>query len=57
MIGIQVGILVLAEIEAQVISANAPGWSVFSHFPLIGLFLLFAFRMAQGRLKPLLIAI
>jgi hypothetical protein len=51
-IGMQVGILGLAEIEAQVIDANAPGWSVFSHFPLISLFLLFAFRMAQGRLKP-----
>jgi len=51
-IGIQVGILVLAEVEAQVISANSPGWSVFSHFPLMSLFLLFGFRMAQGRLKP-----
>jgi hypothetical protein len=51
-IGLQVGILVLAEIEAQVINANSPGWSVFSRFPLISLFLLFAFRMAQGRLKP-----
>ena len=50
-IGMQVGILVLAEIEAQVIDANAPGWSAFSYFPLISLFLLFAFRMAQGRLK------
>jgi hypothetical protein len=51
-IGMQVGILVLAEIEAQVIDANAPGWSDFSRFPLVSLFLLFAFRMAQGRLKP-----
>ena len=51
-IGMQVGILVLAEIEAQVIDANAPGWSVFSSFPVLSLFLLFAFRMAQGRLKP-----
>ena len=51
-IGMQVGILVLAEIEAMVISTNAPGWSVFSGFPLISLFLLFAIRMAQGRLKP-----
>jgi hypothetical protein len=51
-IGMQVGILVLAEIEAQVIDANAPGWSVFSQFPLISLFLLIAFRVAQGRLKP-----
>jgi hypothetical protein len=51
-IGIQVGILVLAEIEAQVIDANAPGWSVFSGFPLVSLFLLFAFGMAQGRLNP-----
>ena len=50
-IGMQVGILVLAEIEAQVIDANS-GWSVFRYFPLISLFLLFAFRMAQGRLKP-----
>jgi hypothetical protein len=50
-IGMQVGILVLAEIEGQVIDANAPGWSVLSRFPLIGLFLLFAFRMAHGRLK------
>ena len=51
-IGLQVGILVLAEIEARVMSANAPGWSTFSYFPLISLFLLFAFRIAQGRLKP-----
>jgi hypothetical protein len=51
-IGMQVGILVLAEIEAHVIDANAPGWSVFSSFPVLSLFLLFAFRMAQGRLKP-----
>jgi hypothetical protein len=51
-IGMQVGILGLAEIEAQVISVNSPGWSVFSYFPLISLFLLFAFRIAQGRLKP-----
>jgi hypothetical protein len=51
-IGMQVGILVLAEVEAQVIDANAPGWSTFSYFPLLSLFLLFAFRMAQGRLKP-----
>ncbi|MEA2656947.1 MAG: hypothetical protein QOI23_2312 [Chloroflexota bacterium] len=51
-IGMQVGILVLAEVEAQVIDANAPGWSTFSYFPLLSLFLLFGFRMAQGRLKP-----
>ena len=51
-IGMQVGILVLAEIEAQVIDAMAPGWFVFSYFPLLSLFLLFAFRMAQGRVKP-----
>jgi cbb3-type cytochrome oxidase subunit 1 len=51
-IGMQVGILVLAELEAQVIDANAPGWSDFSHFTLIGVFLLFGFRIAQGRLKP-----
>ena len=50
-IGMQVGILLFAEIEALVIDANVPGWSVFSHFPLLSLFLLFAFRMAQGRLK------
>jgi hypothetical protein len=51
-IGMQVGILVLAELEAQVIDTNAPGWSDFSHFTLIGVFLLFGFRIAQGRLKP-----
>ena len=51
-IGMQVGILVLAEIEAQVIDPSAPGWSDFSRFPLVSLFLLFAFRMAQGRLEP-----
>ena len=51
-IGMQVGILVLAEIEAHVIDADVPGWSVFSYFPLLSLFLLFGFRMAQGRLKP-----
>ena len=51
-IGMQVGIFVFAEIEALVIDTNAPGWSTFSSFPLLSLFLLFAFRMAQGRLKP-----
>jgi hypothetical protein len=51
-IGMQVGIFALAEIEAQVIDANSPGWSDFSRFPLISLFLLFAIRMAQSRLKP-----
>jgi hypothetical protein len=51
-IGTQVGIVVLVEIEAQVIDANAPGWSFFSYFPVVSLFLLFAFRMAQGWLKP-----
>src|SRR6202171_5612263 len=50
-IGMQVGILVLAEIEAQGIRSNSPGWAGFSYFPLISQFLLFAFRMAQGRLK------
>jgi hypothetical protein len=50
-IAIQVGILVLAELEAQVIDPNSPGWSVFSRFPLLALFLLFAFRIARGRLK------
>jgi hypothetical protein len=50
-IGMQVGIFVFAEIEAQVIDTNAPGWSAFSRFPLVSMFLLFAFRMAQSRLK------
>ena len=51
-IGMQVGVLVLTETEAQVIDTNAPGWSDFSYFPLISVFLLLAFRMAQGKLKP-----
>ena len=51
-IGMQVGILVLAEIEAQVIDPNAPGWSVFSRLPLLTLFLLFAFQIAPGWLQP-----
>ena len=52
LIGMQVGVLVLAEIEAQLIDPASPGWSVFSRLPLLTLFLLFAFRIAQARLKP-----
>lgn len=50
-IGIQVGFFVVAELEAQVIDPNAPGWSVFSRFPLVTLFLLLAVQIAQGRLN------
>lgn len=52
LIGMQVGVLVLAEIEAQLIDPDSPGWSAFSALPLLTLFLLFAFRIAQARLKP-----
>ena len=48
---LQVGSLLLAEIEAQVIDPNAPGWPVFSRVPLVALVLLFAIQVAQGRLK------
>jgi len=45
-IGMQVGVLVLAQIEAQLIDPNSPGWSVFCRIPLLTLFLLFAVRLA-----------
>ena len=45
-IGMQVGVFVLAQIEAQLIDPNSPGWSVFSGIPLLTLFLLFAVRLA-----------
>jgi hypothetical protein len=45
-IGMQVGVFVLAQIEAQLIDPNSPGWSVFSRIPLLTLFMLFAVRLA-----------
>ena len=45
-IGMQVGVFVLAQIEAQLIDPNSPGWSVFSRIPLLTLFLLVAARLA-----------
>ena len=45
-IGMQVGVFVLAQVEAQLIDPNSPGWSVFSRIPLLTLFLLFAVRLA-----------
>lgn len=50
-IGMQVGVFVLAQIEAQLIDPNSPGWSVFSRIPLLTLFLLFAVRLAEAMLK------
>ncbi len=50
-IGMQVGVFVLAQIEAQLIDPNSPGWSVFSSIPLLSLFLLFAVRSAEAMLK------
>ena len=48
-LGTQVGVFVLALIEGVL---TDPGWVFFSGLPLFTLFLLFAFRMAQARLKP-----
>lgn len=48
-LGMQVGIFVLALIGGVLTDI---GWFYFSGFPLLTLFLLFAFRMAQARLKP-----
>ena len=47
-IGVQVGVFVLAQIEATLIDPNSPGWSVFSRIPLVTLFLLFAVRISGG---------
>jgi hypothetical protein len=51
LIGMQAGVLLLAEIEALLIDPASPGWSVFSRLPLLTLSLLVAFRIAQARLK------
>ncbi|HEY1420584.1 MAG TPA: hypothetical protein VGG90_07725 [Candidatus Dormibacteraeota bacterium] len=45
-IGMQVGVFVLAQIEAQLMDPNSPGWSVFSRIPPLTLFLLIAARVA-----------
>ena len=45
-IGMQVGVFVLAQVEAQLIDPNSPGWSAFNRIPLLTLFLLFAVRLA-----------
>ena len=50
-VGVQAGILVLAEIEALVMDPNVPGWSEFARFPLVALFLLVAIRIAQSRMQ------
>ena len=50
-IGLQVGVFVLAQIEAQLIYPYSPGWSVFSRIPLLTLFLLFAVRLAEAMPK------
>jgi hypothetical protein len=50
-IGLQVGVFVLAQIEAQLIDPYSPGWSIFSRIPLLTLFLLFAVRLAEAMLK------
>src|ERR1700694_5550178 len=49
-LGMQVGVFVLAVIEGVLTDL---GWFFFSSLPLLTFFLLFAFRMAQARLKPL----
>ena len=49
LVGMQVGVFVLALIEGAVTDL---GWFYLSSLPLLTLFLLFAFRMAQARLKP-----
>ena len=48
-LGIQVGVFALALIEGVLTDI---GWFYFSSLPLLTSFLLFAFRMAQARLKP-----
>ena len=48
-LGMQVGVFALALIEGVLTDL---GWFFFSGLPLLTLFLLFAFRMAQARLKP-----
>jgi hypothetical protein len=48
-LGMQAGVFVLALIEGVLTDL---GWFFFSGLPLLTLFLLFAFRMAQARLKP-----
>jgi hypothetical protein len=47
-LGLQVGVFVLALIEGVITDI---GWFFFSGLPLLTFFLLFAFRMAQARLK------
>jgi len=48
-LGIQVAVFVLAVIEGVLTDI---GWFYFSSLPLLTSLLLFAFRMAQTRLKP-----
>jgi p-aminobenzoyl-glutamate transporter AbgT len=48
-LGVQVGVFVLAVIEGVLTDL---GWFYFSSLPLLTLFLLFAFRKRQARLKP-----
>jgi hypothetical protein len=48
-LGMQVGVFVLALIEGVL---QEIGWFVFGGLPLVTLFLLFAFRMAQAGRKP-----
>jgi hypothetical protein len=57
-LGMQVGGFVFAQIETWLIDpADSVGWFNVSLLPLLTLFLLFAFRMAQARLKPPISAI
>jgi hypothetical protein len=48
-LGMQVGVFLLALIEGVLTDL---GWVFFSGLPLLTLFLLFAFRKVQARLKP-----
>jgi signal transduction histidine kinase len=50
-IGMQVAIFVLAEIEAQLVDPNSPGWSAFRNIPLVTVFLLFAIRLGEAMQK------
>jgi hypothetical protein len=50
-LGMQVGVFGFAQLEAQLIDPNSPGWSVFSRLPLIAVFLLLGFRLAQAMQK------
>jgi hypothetical protein len=50
-IGMQVAVFVLAEIEAQLVDPNSPGWSAFRNIPVVTVFLLLAVRLGEAMQK------